>query len=83
MMAALPSYQEATARLDGLAIVVPYVAFADYRALCLVDHRFWSVFAPKLWGNLLSSVRQSGLDPGDGTLTPYATPSGLKLRTDS
>ncbi|KAI9170927.1 Leucine rich repeat domain containing protein [Paramyrothecium foliicola] len=61
----LPSYEEATARLDWLDLVAPYVRFADYRALCLVSSHLWRVFAPRLWRDPLWSVRQFGLDPGD------------------
>lgn len=65
-MASLPSYREATAKLDWLCLVAPYVAFPDYAALCLVSRRFWHVFAPRLWENLFRSVRLAGLDPSDG-----------------
>lgn len=62
----LPSYQEATSRLDWVALVAPYCRFADYRALCLVNRRFNKVFARLLWMDLLKAARLSGVDPGDG-----------------
>jgi hypothetical protein len=65
-MASLPSYEEATSRLDWLGLVAPFVEFSDYKILCLVNRRFWHVFAPRLWRDLLVAVRQAGLDPGDG-----------------
>ncbi|KAK5997779.1 hypothetical protein PT974_00140 [Cladobotryum mycophilum] len=60
----LPSYREATARPDWLQLASSHVSFADYRALCLVDRRFWRLFAPRLWANLLGSARLSGLASG-------------------
>ncbi|EHK48787.1 hypothetical protein TRIATDRAFT_158152 [Trichoderma atroviride IMI 206040] len=45
----LPSYQQATSRGDWLRLAAPYVAFTDYPALCCVNRRFWSVFAPRIW----------------------------------
>lgn len=62
----LPTYHEATARADWLALAGPYVQFADYRALCLVSRRFWRVFAPRLWGDILDSAARLGLDPAEG-----------------
>lgn len=73
MAASLPSYHEAITRLDWLQPVAPYVRFADYRALCLVSRRFWAVFAPRLWTNLLRSARLSGLQSGDGKYCRKAT----------
>lgn len=70
-MASLPSYHEAVARPHWLDVAAPYVRFADYHALCLVSRRCWAVFAPRLWGNLLVAARLRGLDPGDGTCSPY------------
>lgn len=68
-MTALPSYSEAIAQTDWLALAAPYVSFSDYRALCRVSRRFWDTFAPRLWRDILSAVRHSGLDPSDGTLS--------------
>ncbi|KAH8714186.1 hypothetical protein BGZ61DRAFT_207511 [Ilyonectria robusta] len=65
MTAVLPSYREATARQDWLHLVASFVALPDYPALCLVDRRFWHVFAPRLWFNVLLAVRQAGLQSGD------------------
>lgn len=65
-MTALPSYQEAIAETDWLALVAPYVFFSDYRSLCLVSGRFWNTFAPRLWRDILRAVRLCGLDPSDG-----------------
>ncbi|KAH8125748.1 hypothetical protein FP744_10002432 [Trichoderma asperellum] len=45
----LPSYQQATSRGDWLPLAAPYIAFTDYPALCCVNRRFWSVFAPRIW----------------------------------
>ncbi|KAM4060671.1 hypothetical protein HRG_001783 [Hirsutella rhossiliensis] len=64
-MASLPSYREATTRPDWLAVAAPYVHFVDYPSLCRVCHRSWSLFAPRLWTDILNTVRRSGLDPGD------------------
>ncbi|KAF7551530.1 hypothetical protein G7Z17_g4938 [Cylindrodendrum hubeiense] len=64
-MASLPSYHEATARPDWLHLVAPFVTPRDYPALCLVDTRFWHVFAPRLWLNVLLAARQAGLQSGD------------------
>ncbi|ODA77727.1 hypothetical protein RJ55_06329 [Drechmeria coniospora] len=64
-MSSLPSYREATTRPDWLLLAAPRVRFADYRSLCLVCRRSWSIFAPRLWGDLLRSVRRSGLEPAD------------------
>jgi hypothetical protein len=69
-MSSLPSYSEAIAPTDWLALAVPYVARSDYRALCLVSRRFWLAFAPRLWRDILTAVRQCGLDPSDGTHQP-------------
>ncbi|KAH7133360.1 hypothetical protein B0J13DRAFT_99993 [Dactylonectria estremocensis] len=65
MMENLPSYHEATTRLDWLHLVAPFVASRDYPALCLVNGRFWHVFAPRLWFDLLLAVRHAGLQSGD------------------
>ncbi|KAI5458149.1 leucine rich repeat domain protein [Mariannaea sp. PMI_226] len=64
-MESLPSYHEATSRPDWLALAVPFVPPCDYPAACLVNRRFWSVFAPRLWSNVLRTVRRAGLQSGD------------------
>jgi hypothetical protein len=69
-MAGLPSYEEATARPDWLALVAPYVNFRDYWRLSLVNRHFWRIFAPRLWENPLKTVRLAGLDPSDGESYP-------------
>lgn len=65
-MDVLPSYQEATTRIDWIQLVAPYVQSPDFHSLCLVSRRFWRIFAPNLWVNLLQAVRCRGLDPSDG-----------------
>ncbi|KAH7153080.1 hypothetical protein EDB81DRAFT_931451 [Dactylonectria macrodidyma] len=65
MMEYLPSYHEATTRPDWLHLVAPFVAPRDYPALCRVNGRFWHVFAPRLWSDLLLAVRHAGLQSGD------------------
>ncbi|KAI0485697.1 hypothetical protein F4859DRAFT_502957 [Xylaria cf. heliscus] len=61
----LPSYSEATARLDWLSLVAPHVPASDWTCCCLVDHRFYGRFAPRLWRDPLVTVRQLGLHPND------------------
>lgn len=73
-MADLPSYQEATARLDWLQVAAPYADPADYHSLCIVNRHFWSVFAPRLWVDILRTVRLRGLDPSDGKLASQLVP---------
>jgi hypothetical protein len=73
-MASLPSYDEAISRLDWLALVAPYVSIRDYANLCLVSHRFYKLFAPRLWMDPLRMVRFLGLDPGDGKQTLCGSP---------
>ncbi|KAM0285835.1 hypothetical protein ACHAQH_001298 [Verticillium albo-atrum] len=58
-----PSYQDATRRLDWLALVAPYVAVTDFPHLCSVNRHFCNVFAPRLWNDPLRTVRALGLDP--------------------
>lgn len=74
----LPSYQEATTGTDWLLLVAPFCDFDDYRSLCLVSRRFRQIFAPRLWSDLLCSVRRIGLDPGDGECVEY--PSDYSYR---
>ncbi|KAM5343099.1 hypothetical protein ACJ41O_014065 [Fusarium nematophilum] len=57
-MASLPSYQEAVSS-DWLHLVVPYASPRDYPSLCRVSRRFWDCFAPRLWGDILRSCRQT------------------------
>ncbi|VUC20609.1 unnamed protein product [Clonostachys rosea] len=64
-MDALPSYHEATTRLDWLDFVAPYIQFSELSSLCLVSRRFWKALAPLLWADLLTAVSQTGLDPSD------------------
>lgn len=66
MMASLPSYQDAVRAPDWLELVAPFVSVRDYRSLCPVDKRFYRLFAPRLWNDPLTAVRQLGLDPSDG-----------------
>ncbi|KAI6780820.1 uncharacterized protein J7T54_007299 [Emericellopsis cladophorae] len=65
MASLLPSYAEATTRPDWVPVIAPYVDFPDYHSLCLVSRRFWAIFAPRLWRDLLISVRRAGVDPSD------------------
>lgn len=47
----LPSYRDATAPRDWLALVAPYVPSADLARLCCVSRRFYHQFAPRLWND--------------------------------
>lgn len=67
-MGDLPSYQEATAEIDWLGLVVSYLPTRCLPACCLVNRRFYTLFAPRLWQDPLSAIRQLGLDPNDGKL---------------
>lgn len=67
-MTDLPSYSQAVTRDDWLQLAAPYVQTTDYVSLCLVSQRFWRIFAPRLWVNILRHVRLSGLDPSDGKI---------------
>ncbi|KAI1311736.1 hypothetical protein F5Y03DRAFT_287595 [Xylaria venustula] len=64
-MDVLPSYSEATTRLDWLSLVASFVPASDWIACCLVDHRFYNHFAPRLWHDPLCIVRILGLHPND------------------
>ncbi|PHH85879.1 hypothetical protein CDD83_11045 [Cordyceps sp. RAO-2017] len=64
-MASLPSYLEATTRPDWLRIAAPYVRPLDYPSLCLVSRRARTIFAPRLWADLLTAVRHFGLHSAD------------------
>ncbi|KAI8955863.1 hypothetical protein F4801DRAFT_586541 [Xylaria longipes] len=61
----LPSYSEATTRLDWLSLVAPYVPAPAWTSCCRVDRRFYDRFAPRLWRDPLVTVRQLGLHPND------------------
>ncbi|TRX97318.1 hypothetical protein FHL15_001596 [Xylaria flabelliformis] len=65
MMDILPSYNEATTRLDWLSLVAPYVPASAWTCCCLVDCRFYSHFASRLWRDPLVTIRQLGLHPND------------------
>lgn len=66
--AGLPSYQDAVAArgLGWLELVAPYVLTRDYMSLCLVSHRFYDVFCPRLWKDPLVTMRVLGLDLSNG-----------------
>ncbi|KAI0877111.1 hypothetical protein GGS24DRAFT_448819 [Hypoxylon argillaceum] len=64
-MDALPSYSEATSRLDWLSLVAPHVPAPSWISCCLVDRRFYRHFAPRLWRDPLVTVRQLGRHPND------------------
>ncbi|KAI0517310.1 hypothetical protein F5B22DRAFT_645943 [Xylaria bambusicola] len=61
----LPSYREATSRLDWLSLVAPFVPASSWTSCCLVDNRFYESFAPRLWQDPLVVIRQLGLHPND------------------
>ncbi|KAI1751160.1 hypothetical protein F4782DRAFT_531680 [Xylaria castorea] len=61
----LPSYGEATTRLDWLSLIAPYIPASVWTSCCLVDRRFYDRFAPLLWRDPLVTVRQLGLHPND------------------
>lgn len=50
----LPTYQQATGVQDWLALVAAYIYIHDYRNLCLVNKRFFAVFAPFLYRSPLA-----------------------------
>ncbi|RDA84813.1 hypothetical protein CP532_3170, partial [Ophiocordyceps camponoti-leonardi (nom. inval.)] len=61
-----PSYLEAVSKPDWLLLAMPYIRHRDLASLCRVDGRFWRVFAPRIWRDLLGFVRRVGrLDPAD------------------
>ncbi|KAH8166587.1 hypothetical protein CIB48_g1689 [Xylaria polymorpha] len=64
-MDSLPSYSEATTRLDWLSLVAPHIPASGWTSCCLVDRRFYDRFAPRLWRDPLVTVRQLGLHPND------------------
>lgn len=65
-MDVLPSYQDATKRLDWLVLVAPYVRVRDYARLCRVSRRFYSHFAPRLWNDPVQVARSLGICRDDG-----------------
>lgn len=54
----LPSYQQATGVQDWLDLVAPYVDIHDYRNLCLVNKRFFTIFAPFVFRSPLDMAGQ-------------------------
>lgn len=73
----LPSYQQATCVQDWLDLVAPYIDVRDYRHLCLVNKRSFTIFAPLLFRNPLVMGGQLTVagDPDRGKfptpLSPY------------
>jgi len=65
-MGDLPSYHEATAEVDWLGLVGSYLQMRSLPACCLVNRRFYRLFAPRLWQDPLCAIRQLGLNPNDG-----------------
>lgn len=63
-MASLPSYQDAISP-DWLPLVAPYISPKDYPALCGVNHRYWDVFAPRIWSRIPRSDIVTGLDDAE------------------
>ncbi|KAH9896329.1 hypothetical protein F4778DRAFT_772197 [Xylariomycetidae sp. FL2044] len=64
-MEELPSYQQAIDGSDWLTCVASYIPVKAWPACCLVNHRFYHEFAPRLWQDPLVSVRHFGLHPND------------------
>ncbi|RCI16324.1 hypothetical protein L249_3205 [Ophiocordyceps polyrhachis-furcata BCC 54312] len=61
-----PSYLDAVSKPDWLLLAMPYIRVQDLTSLCRVNGRFWRVFAPRIWRDLLTFVRIVGrLDPAD------------------
>ncbi|KAI1426273.1 hypothetical protein F5Y12DRAFT_289761 [Xylaria sp. FL1777] len=61
----LPSYSEATSRLDWLWLAAPFVPASNWTSCCLVDSHFYNHFAPRLWQDPLGIIRHLGLHPND------------------
>lgn len=59
----LPSYQEATRRLDWVELIAPYVPIREYARLCLVNRRFYRHLAPRLWNDPLATASTSAGRP--------------------
>ncbi|KAI0154406.1 hypothetical protein GGR57DRAFT_466957 [Xylariaceae sp. FL1272] len=79
-MDGLPSYREATTRPHWLSLVTPTVPPADWPRCCLVDHRFYRHFAPRLWQDPLVTIRKLGLHPNDGLCWYHRFTSQLSSR---
>ncbi|RDA91996.1 hypothetical protein CP533_6044 [Ophiocordyceps camponoti-saundersi (nom. inval.)] len=54
-----PSYTEAVSRPDWLLLAMPYIRVEDFASLCRVDSRFWRVFAPAVWRDLLTFLHRT------------------------
>ncbi|KAF4121681.1 leucine Rich Repeat [Geosmithia morbida] len=52
----LPSYRQATSRPHCLSVAAPYISPRRYPTLCLVSRTFWSIFAPRLWADIVRSA---------------------------
>ncbi|KAI1456479.1 hypothetical protein F4805DRAFT_432125 [Annulohypoxylon moriforme] len=61
----LPSYEDAISNPDWLDLVADYVPAIYWTRCCLVDHRFYHRFAPRLWQDPLVTIRRLGLHPND------------------
>ncbi|KAI1269748.1 hypothetical protein F5Y18DRAFT_371377 [Xylariaceae sp. FL1019] len=79
-MGGLPSYHEATTRPDWLSFVTPIVPPSDWARCCLVDHRFYRHFAPRLWQDPLVTIRKLGLHPNDDLAWYHRFTSQLSSR---
>ncbi|KAL6795931.1 hypothetical protein GGI42DRAFT_99041 [Trichoderma sp. SZMC 28013] len=75
----LPTYQQATTRPDWLQLAAPYIAFTDYSSLCRVSHRFWSVFAPRLWTDPCAASKRLGWSTDGDTRQWWAKFMSQKL----
>ncbi|KAI1811516.1 hypothetical protein GGS20DRAFT_579015 [Poronia punctata] len=64
-MDVLPSYREATSKLDWLSLVAPWIPASSWVSCCLVNRRFYQYFAPRLWQDPLVTIRLLGLHPND------------------
>ncbi|KAI1135824.1 hypothetical protein F5Y05DRAFT_162374 [Hypoxylon sp. FL0543] len=64
-MEILPSYEQAVANPDWLDLAAGFVPIVDWPRCCLVDRRFYSRFAPRLWQDPLVAIRRLGLHPND------------------
>ncbi|KAI0885081.1 uncharacterized protein GGS22DRAFT_138521 [Annulohypoxylon maeteangense] len=64
-MEILPSYEDAISNPDWLDLVAEYVPVIYWSRCCLVDHRFYYRFAPRLWQDPLVTIRRLGMHPND------------------
>ncbi|KAI2463845.1 hypothetical protein F4781DRAFT_426031 [Annulohypoxylon bovei var. microspora] len=64
-MEILPSYEDAISSPDWLDLVAEYIPVIYWSRCCLVDHRFYCRFAPRLWQDPLVTIRRLGLHPND------------------